>query len=196
MNRLLLLICLFLASLTCRPAEDPAWLDLLADKGLSLWDVPEVNPWWQVQDGVLTGKSDPAKKGHTLWTKASYQDVEVACEFRFEGDIDSGIFLRKPSLQVQIGTSRSLKRDMTASIYIPKKGYDGKAEGVDKLLKLGEWNQLKIRAQGETFTVWLNGQQVLEYTSSQFPGEAPVGLQIHPNVDMSVEFRNLKLRKL
>ena len=39
-------------------------------------------------------------------------------EVRWEGEIDSGVMVRKPELQLQIGVSRSLKRDMTCSFYV------------------------------------------------------------------------------
>ena len=37
----------------------------------------------------------------------------VEAEVRWQGEIDSGFMVRKPEVQMQIGVSRSLKRDMT-----------------------------------------------------------------------------------
>src|SRR5213595_3711381 len=86
-------------------------------KDLTGWKVPTDNKWWKVVDGVLVGENDEAKKGNMLYTEKSYGDVVVEAECRWSGEIDSGIMVRKPEMQLQIGTSRSLKRDMTCSFY-------------------------------------------------------------------------------
>src|SRR5437667_8660251 len=82
-------------------------------KDLSGWKAPADNKWWKVVDGVLVGENDQSMKGSMLYTEKSYGDVVVEAEVRWSGEIDSGIMLRKPEIQCQIGTSRSLKKDMT-----------------------------------------------------------------------------------
>src|SRR2546421_5871263 len=82
-------------------------------KDLSGWKVPADNKWWKVVDGVLIGENDAAMKGSMLYTEKSYRDVIVEADVRWSGNIDSGIMVRKPEIQLQIGTSRSLKVDMT-----------------------------------------------------------------------------------
>jgi hypothetical protein len=164
-------------------------------KDLSGWKVPTPNPWWTAADGVLAGQSDEKLKGHVLQTEKAYRDFVFEGDFRFEGDIDSGVLFRKPDLQVQIGVSRKLKKDMTGSIYA-RGGYPGQAQGVDALLKAGDWNTMKLEARGSKFKVWLNGKPVLEYEDDKSPDAAPIGLQIHAGVKMKVEFRNLKVAEL
>ena len=82
-------------------------------RDLTGWKVP-AEPYWNVVDGVIVGQSDEAKKGSMLYTEKPYGDVIVEGEVRFTGEIDSGIMVRKPELQVQIGVSRSLKCDLRA----------------------------------------------------------------------------------
>jgi len=166
-------------------------------KDLTGWKVPPDNKWWKVVDGVLVGENDEAKKGSMLYSDKSYGDVVVELECRWSGEIDSGIMLRKPEIQCQIGTSRSLKKDMTCSFYAHR-GYPeaARAKGVDKLLKEGDWNLIRFQAVGSKFTAWLNGEKVLEYEDPAFPGPAPIGLQIHPGLKMKVEFRNIKAKAL
>ena len=174
---------------------DPGFVQLLPGNDLTGWRVPDPNPWWTIRNGVLTGKSDPEQRGHVLETEKRYGDLILDTEVRFRGEIDSGIFLRKnDQLQVQIGVSRSLKRDMTCSVYY--RGYPGKAEGVAKLLKKGKWNRIRVMARGPRFDVWLNGVQVLEYFDERFRDPGPIGLQIHGGVKMKVEFRNMVVKEL
>jgi 3-keto-disaccharide hydrolase len=165
-------------------------------KDLTGWKTPTPASYWKVVDGVLVGESDDAKKGSMLYTEKSYGNVVVEAEVRWSGDIDSGIMLRKPEIQLQIGTSRSLKRDMTCSFYVGKYPEEGQAKGKDELLKPGEWNKIRLEAKGDTYTVWFNGKKVTEYTNPAFKDAGPIGLQIHPGLKMKVEFRNIGARAL
>jgi hypothetical protein len=153
-------------------------------------------PCWQVVDGAIVGESDAATKGSMLYTERSYGDAIVEADVRFHGTIDSGIMIRKPELQVQIGESRSLKRDMTCSFYTGTYPEEGRASRAAALVKPGEWNRIRIEARGNTFTVWLNGEQVSRYSSGEHASPAPIGLQVHPKVRMKVEFRDLRAKAL
>lgn len=161
------------------------------------WQEPENNIWWSIEDGVLIGKNDPELKGSTLWTSKEYKDFILQMDFRFgPGSVDSGVFIRKVSEQIQIGISGSLKRDMTCSPYVAGKGYPVEAVGVAALLKLDDWNTVRIQANGNVYTVTLNGKQVLEYPSLTAAEKGPLGLQIHPNRDMQIYFRNIHIAEL
>ena len=177
------------------PAADPPPTSALAPifngRDLAGWKTP-ADPYWKVVDGVLVGANDDEKKGSMLYTEQSYGDVIVEGEVRFTGEIDSGIMLRKPEVQVQIGVSRSLKRDMTCSFYTGSYPETAQAKRAGDLLKPGEWNRIRVEARGDTFTVWLNGEQVSRYTDAKYKDAAPIGLQIHGGLVMKVEFRDLR----
>ena len=153
-------------------------------------------PYWKVVDETIVGENDAEKKGSMLYTDKPYGDVIVEGKVRFTGEIDSGIMVRKPELQVQIGVSRSLKKDMTCSFYTGKYPEEARAPKAAELLKPGEWNRIRLEAKGDTFTVWLNGQQVSQYTSDRYREPGPIGLQIHPGLVMKVEFRDLRAKPL
>ncbi|MCW1883506.1 DUF1080 domain-containing protein [Luteolibacter flavescens] len=153
--------------------------------------------YWSIADGVLTGESDDKKQNSVLWSEKTYKDFTVELEFRYSGDIDSGIFLRHENEQIQIGVSRSLKRDMTGSPYIgSKRGYPQEASGVKEVLKEGEWNRMKVVTKGNTYTVMLNGKQVIEYVSDTAKESGPIGFQVHPGVKMKIEFRDVTVTPL
>ena len=160
-------------------------------RDLTGW-TPPAESHWKVVDGILVGENDAEKKGSMLYTEKAYGDVILEGEVRFEGEIDSGFMLRKPELQLQIGVSRSLKRDMTCSFYVGKYPEEAQAKRAGEFLKPGDWNRIRIRAQGDTFTVWLNGEPVSQYTSPKYADSAPIGLQIHAGLTMKVEFRDLR----
>jgi hypothetical protein len=55
---------------------------------------------------------------------------------------------------------------------------------------------MRIRVTGNTYSVRLNGIEVMTYTSQKIPAEGPVGLQLHPGNEMTVSFRNIRLAEL
>jgi len=192
-------LVLLTATLGGRCAEQPGLHPLFNGKDLAGWRVPDPNPFWRVENGVLIGQSDEKRKGHVLYTEKEFKDFIIETEVRWSGEIDSGIMLRKPELQLQLGVSRSLKKDMSCSFYTGgKEGYPaaGQAHDIDKLWKADDWNNVRMEAKGDTFTVWLNGRQVCEYTNPKYHDPAPIGLQIHPGLNMKVEYRNLKIKQL
>lgn len=165
-------------------------------KDLTGWKTPTPASYWNVVDGVLVGESDERMKASMLYTEKTYKNVVVEAEVRWSGDIDSGIMVRKPEMQLQIGTSRSLKRDMTCCFYVGKYPEEGQAKGKDEVLKAGDWNKIRLEARGDTYTVWLNGKKVTEYTNPASQDAGPIGLQIHAGVKMKVEFRNIGAKPL
>src|SRR5690606_39172738 len=178
-------------------AQEPKMKSIFNGKNLKGWAVPQDNIWWSVEEGALWAKSDPEKKGSILWTKKNYGDFVHEGDFLMgEGVVDSGFFIRSEKDQIQIGISGSLKRDLTASPYIPGKGYPVEAKGVKELLDTEGWNTMKIRLVGQTYTVWLNGQEVMTYTSENMPEEGAIGLQLHPNNEMTIAFRDLKVGEI
>jgi len=145
-------------------------------KDLTGWKTASTEAFWTVADGVLAGENKDSfkdyKKGSMLYTEKSYQDVVIECECRFNGEIDSGIMVRrdeagKKDIQMQIGVSRSLKKDMTGAFYT-----------------------------GKYPEVWINGEQVANYVDAGYPKAAPVGLQVHGGVKMKVEYRNIQVAEL
>ena len=73
----------------------------------------------------------------------------------------------------------------------------GQAREARKLMKPeGEWNHFRIQAKGDTFTCWINGTKASEYTDPKFSGAGPLGLQIHPGVEMKCEYRDIRIAEL
>jgi len=190
--------CLSALSLALAIGAEPDLKPIFTGTDLTGWKVPDGNDaagWYKAIDGVLKIQSDASKVGSVLWTEQSYHDFVISFDFQFgEGVIDTGIHLRNQD-QIQIGISGSLKRDMTGSPYVGGK-YPVEAKGVADLLKPKEWNSMKIEARGMHYLVWLNGQQVLDFTSTTGIPEGPIGIQLHGGKDMGVEYRNIKLAEL
>jgi len=207
MKTILLIVSLCFASFPGNSSAAEKATDLkpiFNGTNLAGWKAPEPNPFWKVVDGVLIGENDEKLKGHVLHTEQSYTNFVLELEVRWSGEIDSGVMLREPELQVQFGISRSLKKDMTGAFYLakhpinPKVGYPdaGHTKGIEKIFKAAGWNKFRIEAKGDTFNVSLNGEPISQYTDARYAGGAPLGLQVHPGLKMKVEFRNIRVTSL
>jgi hypothetical protein len=195
MRRILPLV-LALGTLTTALPAAPELTPLFNGRDLTGWESPDKEKFWRVEDGVLVGESVAGLKESYLWTEKSYGDFVLEFDVRWTGEIDSGVEMRKPNIQLQLGVSRSLKRDMTGSFYVGKPGYPeaGQAKTAAQLMHPeGQWNHFRLEARGTTFTVWINGQPASHYTDEKFSGPAPLGLQIHGGLKMKVEYRDIRL---
>src|SRR6187402_1336792 len=197
MKKIMFATLVFLAFQSGIIAQEPKLKKIFNGRNLNGWVVPENNhDNWTVSDGILHVKSDTSKKGSNLWTEKKYTNFIISAEFiMLDGVVDSGIFLRSENDQIQIGISGSLKRDLTASPYLPKLKYPVEAK-VENILKLKDWNTMKIKVVDKTYTVWLNGVEVMTYSSESIPANGPVGLQLHPGNVMSIDYRNILLAEL
>jgi hypothetical protein len=198
MNSKLIFFYVFLATAAALNAESKL-KPIFSGKDLAGWQVPKGNDeagWYSAVDGVLKIKNGPNKKGSILWSKKKFRNFVMEFDFRFgEGTVDSGVHVRNKD-QIQIGISGSLKRDMTCSPYIPGKGYPVEAKNIKKLLKSKGWNTMKIQAIGKQYTVWLQGEKVMTYKSDSAIDEGPVGIQLHGNRVMAIDYRKIKLAEL
>jgi hypothetical protein len=180
------------------PSSTPK-ITLFNGLDLKAWKVPQGNDrqnWYQVSNRILKIQSGPQKKGSILWTEKEFKDFNLSLSFRFiSGTIDSGIHLRNMD-QIQIGIYGSKKRDMTCSPFIPGKGYPVEAKNIQKLLKPKDWNHLQIRAVGPKYTAWLQAEEVMNYKSSTAKEKGPIGIQLHANREMAIDFKAITIREL
>lgn len=207
---LMLTLCLamsFLAGLVI--ADDHAskkedandgWTNLIPEEGFEGWSTKDMDKYWKLEDGQIVGENEN-KKGSVLWTEKDYGDYELIVEYITPSeDYDGGVFLRGSSHQVQIGISRSLKKDLTACLYCPKDG-NGKYpqqphDKVKEAHKLGKWNTLRMVTQGKNIKTYLNGELINDYDGVKYPEKGKIGLQLHSGVHMKMAFKTVKVRAL
>jgi len=67
----------------------------------------------------------------------------------------------------------------------------------DNFLKFGEWNTMKIRAEGDNVTTWLNGEEMVSLSDKKIgEAEGSIALQIHSGGGIKVSWRNISLTPL
>ncbi len=143
-------------------------------------------PNWKVKEGViaLSGGGSPH-----LATEHEYADFELCLEWRaLRERYNSGLFIR------------SGRKVNANQINLAKGGEGGlitsSAKGAKKVPELqkpaGEWNEWRVRVQGDKVTFWCNGKLAWEATGLT-PAKGYIGLQAE---GAPMEFRNLRLREI
>ena len=198
-SRFLAHVLLLAAFCSTATAAESELQPIFNGRDLTGWQASGAEHFWRVENGVLVGENNEALTGNMLRTEKSYDDFVLEFDVRWSGEIDSGIEFRQPVIQLQLGVSRSLKRDMTGSFYVGKPGYPeaGRANKAAALMKPdGEWNTFRLRAEGPVFTVWINDTEAVQFTDEGFAGPAPLGFQVHAGLKMKIEYRNIRLAEL
>ncbi len=126
---------------------------------------------YSAKNGILV--VNPGKGTKQLWTKQEFgKDFELTLEFRAAENADSGLFLRKPQLQVRdypvAGPYKMLKK------YKPQ-----------------DWNEIVVVAKGGVAKCTCNGEVLEE--AFKLPATGPIGLEADRG---QMEYRKLVLKEM
>ena len=170
-------------------------------KDLSGWEIYGTEKWY-VEDGLLICESGPDAEYGYLATKKTFKDFELTLEFKQEADGNSGVFFRSSIEGTKI-------TGWQAEVAPPGHNTGGIYESYgrewlikpdpekDKALKMGEWNTMKIKADGDKVTTWLNGQMMVEIEDAKIgAAEGSIALQIHSGGGIKVLWRNINITEL
>jgi len=168
---------------------------------LSGWNVHGTELWY-VEDGLLVCESGPDEKYGYLSTEKYYDDFILTLEFKQEANGNSGVFFRS-TLE---GTKIS---GWQVEVAPPGKNSGGIYESYgrgwlikpkpekDKALKMGDWNKMKIKVEGDKVITWINGTRMISLTDQKLgDGKGSIALQIHSGGGIKVKWRNIKVRLL
>lgn len=193
------LILVFLAAFQLGHAQET--INLFNGENLDGW-INHGEEKWYVEDGLLICESGPKAQYGYLSTEKNYKNFELTLEFKQENDGNSGVFIRSTfegtkvsGWQVEVAPPNR----HTGGIYESYgRGWLIKPEAEkEKALKMGEWNTLKIVADGPNVTSWLNGTKMVHLSDEKIgQGEGAIALQIHDGGGIKVKWRNIKLKSL
>lgn len=141
------------------------WKQLFNGQDLNGWNIHGTERWY-VNAGELVCESGPDQAYGYLSTKELYKNFMLVLEFKQESNGNSGVFIRSDiegtkisGWQVEVAPPNL----HTGGIYESYgRGWLIKpaAELEKHLLPVG-WNTMKILANGNQVSTWLNGQHIL-----------------------------------
>jgi hypothetical protein len=196
-------------------AEEPAWRELFNGKDLTGWKANMHPGDFTIVDGAIKahGKDGMA---HLFYVGDGDEfvpivnfELEAVCRgepganagifFHTDHELRSGKYLNK-GYEVQLNSTEKEKRK-TGSLYAV---VDLDTSPIDET----QWFTVKLRVEGKRIQVWLNGQQVQDYTEPPNPERAagrekrlidPKGgalaLQAH-DPESIFYFKSIRLREL
>ncbi|MEZ4828834.1 MAG: DUF1080 domain-containing protein [Bacteroidia bacterium] len=201
---LVLTSCNSSSSTQKEPAENISegeWTSIFNGTDLTGWNIHGTEKWY-VEEGLLVCESGPDQAYGYLATDKIYKDAEIELEFKQEANGNSGVFFRSSlegtkisGWQVEVappdhdtgGIYESYGRGWLIQIPDEK----------ENILKMGEWNHMRIRVQGDHVTTWLNGQEMVDIHDEKIgQAEGVIALQIHDGGGIKVRWRNLKVKEL
>lgn len=176
-------------------------LSLFNGQDLSGWKIHGTERWY-VEGGELVCESGPDEAYGYLATEATYRDFDLTLEFKQEADGNSGVFIRSRIEGTRIS-------GWQAEVAPPGQHTGGIYESygrgwliepdpeLDSVLKMGEWNTMRIRVVGDRVTTWLNGTRMIDLSDERIgEAEGSIALQIHDGGGIKIRWRNLYLEKL
>lgn len=177
-----------------------------AQKAQSLFNGKNLDGWkvygtekWYVEKGELICESGPDKEYGYLATDGQYKDFELTVQFKQEANGNSGVFFHS-SLE---GTKITGWQAEVAPPDMHTGGiYESYGRGwliqpdkeKEKYLKMGEWNTMKVRVQGDNVTTWLNGHEMITLKDEKIgAANGQIALQIHSGGGIKVRWKNIRL---
>ena len=174
---------------------------LFNGRNLEGWNIHGTELWY-VDHGLLVCESGPDKAYGYLSTTKYYDDFELTLEFKQEADGNSGIFIRSTvegtkvsGWQVEVAPPGSNSGGVYESY---GRGWLIKpTKEKDKALKMGDWNQMRIRVVGNQIDTWLNGTEMISLNDEKIgQGKGSIALQIHDGGGIKVRWKNLQVISL
>lgn len=191
----------FLSVLVTKTVSAQEAKDLFNGKNLDGWVVHGEEKWY-VENGELICESGPRAEYGYLSTKDFYKNFVLTLEFKQEANGNSGVFIRSTfegtkvsGWQVEVAPPGKY----TGGIYESYgRGWLIQPEPEkEKVLKMGEWNTMKIRVNGSDIVTWLNGVEMVHLTDEKIgEGVGAIALQIHDGGGIKVKWRNIKIKPI
>ena len=177
-------------------------VSLFNGENLDGWRVHGTERWYVEageEGGELVCESGPDAEYGYLVTGETYRDFDLTVEFKQEADGNSGVFLRS---SVEGTTVSGWQAEVAPPGLFTGGVYESYGRGwlvqpdpsLDAALRMGDWNTMRIRADGDRIATWLNGTKMVDFEDEQIgAGEGSVALQIHDGGGIKVRWRNLQL---
>lgn len=181
-----------------------------------LFDGKSFNGWegnlklFRVEDGALVGGSlkEPIARNEFLCTKQEYGDFVLRLKVKLLGDpakANAGIQFRTrriPDNHEVSGYQADMGQNYWGALYDESRRKkvlaSPAAETLSKALKLGEWNEYVIRAEGNQIRLALNGVETVNYTETESGIEQKglICVQIHSGPPSEAWYKDLTLELL
>ena len=166
--------------------------------------------FFRIEDGAIVGGtlSKRIPQNEFLCTTKEYEDFELRLRVKLLGDpakANAGIQIRSrriPNHNEMIGYQADMGQHYWGCLYDESRRRKVLASAdrgeLDKVLKVGQWNDYVIRCEGKRIRLWINGCRTVDYTESEDSIEQTglIGLQIHSGPPSEAWYRDITIKGL
>lgn len=176
-------------------------ISLFNGKNLNGWKVYGTEKWYVDDNGLLVCESGPDQKYGYLGTKKKFKNFVLTLQFNQEANGNSGVFFHCAVEGTKVSgwqTEVAPPGNNTGGIYESYgRGWLIKPAAGKGDVKMGEWNTMKIRVNGDTVDTWLNGEKMIHLVDAKIGAtKGRIALQIHAGGGIKVRWKNIEIRKL
>ncbi len=202
---LLLAGCCWASGNTVAVADE--WQPLFDGKTFAGWEGNQ--DAFRIEDGAIVGGqlTDPVPRNEFLCTQKVYQDFELRLQVKVRGEgANAGIQFRTrriPQHHEVSGYQADVGKGWWGKLYDEsrrKRVLAGPDASLDlkKIVRPNDWNEYRIRCEGDRIQLWLNGVQTVDYQEPEadIPRDGVIALQIHGGPPTEAWYRNIQLRLL
>ena len=174
---------------------------LFNGKDLTGWTINGTEKWY-VEDGELICESGPDEEYGYLSTNEKFKNFELSLEFKQNAEGNSGVFFRSSIEGVKISgwqVEVAPPNHDTGGIYESYgRGWLVRIpDEKENILKMGEWNKMKIRVVDYKVKTWLNGEAMVDFTDQKIgEGYGFIALQIHSGGGIKIRWKNINIIQL
>ncbi len=183
------------------PSKETTAAELFNGVDLTGWIAYGTEKWY-VEDSLLVCESGPDNKYGYLATEMYYKDFDLSVDFRQISNGNSGIFFRSTVEGTRISgwqVEVAPKDHDSGGIYESYgRGWLNQIpDEKEEVLKVGDWNTMRIKVTGSEVTTWLNGEE-MSYLNDPVIGKANgrIALQIHDGGGIKVQWKNIVIKPL
>ncbi|NUM52192.1 MAG: DUF1080 domain-containing protein [Candidatus Hydrogenedentes bacterium] len=185
-----------------------------ASEATSLFDGKSFEGWegnlkvFRIEDGAIVGGSlkEKVARNEFLCTTKAYGDFELHVSFKLLGEgANAGIQFRTkriPNHHEVSGYQADMGEGYWGALYDESRRKKILAapdkETVAKAVKLNDWNEYVIRAEGKHIQQWLNGVKTVDYTETDesIDAKGVIALQIHGGPPSEAWYKEITIKEL
>lgn len=165
--------------------------------------------WFRIENETIIAGSleKPIPRNEFLRTDRDYSDFELRLQFQLRGDkaANAGVQIRTaeiPDHHEVSGYQADMGDGWWGCLYDESRRNRVLAgpppEERGRMLRPDEWNDYRIRCEGNRVRLWINGEQTVDYTEAD-PEIARTGIiavQVHSGPPTEAWYRNIRLLPL
>ncbi|MCA9200112.1 MAG: DUF1080 domain-containing protein [Planctomycetales bacterium] len=206
-------VVLLAASCLAGCTEPPVAVTADAQSAVQLFDGKTFDGWegnldvFRIEDSAIVGGSldGPVARNEFLCTKQEYGDFELTLKVKVLGEgANAGIQIRTkriPDHHEVSGYQADVGAGWWGKLYDESRRNKVLAshdKNESELVKTDDWNDYKIRCQGNRIQLWLNGVQTVDYQEedADIATSGVIAVQIHGGPPSEAWYKDIEIREL